>query len=171
MHVEPHSADTMDAYITIRNLVNAGKLPSFTAMVEGGYSTWQTICILEEELLTFERQNPASKATDGWLMAVGYAQDCADERGRTILAIEQVPAYVGWGKVQAWLTLGSTALVFEPSVGTVHLYDAEQFEKSFAARPVVVCGFRDDSAIVMNAEFRAINHEAAAFVTEVEGVL
>lgn len=42
---------------------------------------------------------------------------------------------------------------------------------TFAARPLVVCAFRDDSAILMNAEFKRFSSATSELMREIEGVL
>lgn len=170
MILETHGQATEGTAELISAYVDSGHADNFAAKLHDGHVSWHCICLLEEDLLNWSSRNRWCAAVDDWLMAVGYAEDCKDEHGRVLLAIEYVPRYVGWGKVKAWLVHESTAVVIEPGVG-VHLFDHDDFDESFHATPLVVCGFRDDSAMLMNAAFKEMNGEAARIIETLEAGL
>lgn len=170
MILETHGTDTERTAELIAAYVDTGHLDNFAHKVHDGHVSWHCICLMEDDILSWSQHNRWCAAADDWLMAVGYAQDCVDERGRVLLRIEDVPKYVGWGAVKAWLVHGETAVVVEPGVG-LHLFSAEDFEECFAARPLVVCAFRDDSAILMNAEFKRFGEATSELYAEIEEAL
>ena len=170
MVLETHGQETERTAELISAYVDFGHLDNFAHKVHEGHPFWHCICLMEDDLLRWSQRNRWCAGADDWLMAVGYAQDCVDERGRTLLAIEDVPKYVGWGAVKAWLVHESTAVVIQPGVG-LHLFSAEDFDASFRAQPLVVCAFRDDSAILMNAEFKRFGAVTSELLTEIEEAL
>lgn len=123
----------------VKALVEARKVPRFAAMVEDGHVPWHCICMFEEEVLHWAHRNRWCACAEDWNIVVGWADDVPD-----------VPKYVGWGDVQAWLTYDGCAVMVEPEYGVVvRPLDV------LATVPLAVCEFRDDSGMVLNAALRA----------------
>lgn len=123
----------------VKGLVEARKVPRFVAMVEDGHVPWHAICMFEEEVLNWAHRNRWCACADDWSIVVGWADDVPD-----------VPKYVGWGDVQAWLTNDGCAVTVEPEYGVVVRPIA-----IFPAVALATCEFRDDSGIVLNAALKA----------------
>lgn len=166
---EGPTAELIDAYAKL------GHLGRFIQAFEDGHCAYHCMCLMEDDIVGWAHTNRWCAAPEGWLMVVGFAQPCVDlvdDEERTVLTIEQVPEYVGWGKVQSWLVHepDDTVVVIEPGV-RLHLYELEDFERCFQPQAMFSAHFADDSAIRMNAAFRRLAREAEEGIAELEEVL
>jgi hypothetical protein len=134
----------------VKALADIGRLDRFTIMVADAYPVWHCICVFEDELLAFQHRNPYCGMTDGWRIEVGYAD-----------GLQDVPRYVGWGPVQAWLRYEDAACVVEPGYGLV-CWDVREFYPKRNVVPIASTAVADDSAIHLNRMFRERREMEAA---------
>ena len=142
MIVEIHGESTEDTARLVKALVDAGKLDRFRAMVEDAHPVWHAICMLEEDLLAYDRRHPDAGILDGWRIVVGSGK-----------GIQAVPEYVGWGHAQAWVEHGMACCTIEPRYGVV-CRGLVDFINHHHTIPWATTRFADDSGIHLNAAMR-----------------
>jgi hypothetical protein len=137
-------------------LIEGGKLRRFCDAIVERRDLWTTLCWLEDDMLQFEASNRSSCATDGWKIAVGHCSE-----------LEDVPAYCGWGELQAWLLYddGSRvwAVTIRPAeyrqledVPDVLVWDAAEFDERCDAAVAMAVPFADDSGMRLNKAMREL---------------
>jgi hypothetical protein len=140
MVIETHGRDetTLRTAELIAEAIAAGKLGRFVHEVYERGSAWDVICRFEDGLLADGERDRWSGWVGGWRIVVGYAD-----------RLDEVPAYLRWGRVQAWLEHEDCAIAIEPGYG-LHIYDREDFVESFNAEALAVAPFAEDSARMLN---------------------
>jgi len=123
----------------ISALSEIGKLPHFCDEVEERGLAWHAICGFEDDLLAFEieKKNRWCGSTEGWYIVVGLL--AAPEGAPNV---PNVPQFVDWGKVKAWLEYNGVFITVEPGYG-VHVWDGEIFEETFEPEVFVRAAFAD----------------------------
>jgi hypothetical protein len=142
-------------------LIDARKLPGFVDALLNHHNAYHAICMMEDDALAFEHANRWCGAADGWTIVVGR---CTFPEGH----LENVPEYVGWGEVQAWLEYGGHVLTVgvehrTPGEPDILVWDREEFVAGHGADTFVRAVFADDSAMALNHSFRAIDGLEGAF--------
>lgn len=128
----------------LSSLAARGKVGRFVRAVIERRSTWDSICLLEDDLLQCGEEK-------GWQIVVGV---CAD--------LDDVPAYVGWGHVSVWLEYGDWALTLSGSSeqqetgNDIVVWERDEFYEVCAALAIARAPFGRDSAVRLNAVFRHI---------------
>jgi hypothetical protein len=140
MVIETHGHDetTLRTAELLAEAIAAGKLRRFVHEVYERGSTWDVICRLEDEVLADRERNRWSGRDGDWRIVVGYAD-----------RLDEVPAYLRWGRVQAWLEHEDCAIAIEAGYG-LHIYDRDDFAETFNAEALAVAPFAEDSARMLN---------------------
>jgi hypothetical protein len=128
----------------LSSLAARGKAGRFIRAVLERHDPWDSICLLEADLLECGEGQ-------GWEIVVG-----------TCATLPDVPAYVGWGHVSAWLEYGDWVVTLggpdeeERKGDDLVVWERDEFYEHCAALVIARSPFGRDSGARLNAVFRQI---------------
>lgn len=141
--VEGRVADATPVQL-LSSLTARGKVSRFVRAVIERRGTWDSICMLEADLLECGEEK-------GWQIVVG-----------TCAGLDHAPAYVGWGQVSVWLEHGDWVVTLcgtdeqEETGNDIVVWERDKFYEQRAATAIAQTPFAPNSGVRLNAAFRQI---------------
>lgn len=136
--------EDVEPAVYLKSLICSGKLPKFMQRMDDSFSAWETMCALEEDILEVERRNRFCSPPKRFHWEVGRCD-----------TIQQVPKFLGWGRVGAWLVYDEYVIMVDPPGRAIVIWYDEDFYEKKEATIRGSFPFSDDSAIQMNRVLKA----------------